>query len=101
VLLLHGANLPFGLSDAYYRATHHNAPNPFQGLLQSFVSRGVLVKICELCLVDAHFNNTELLPFVTPVPFSIDYIIEEQFAGAAVVYDSPVNVSLAGLTAQI
>ena len=93
--------MPFGLSDAYYRATHHNAPNPFQGLLQSFVSRGVLVKICELCLVDAHFNNTELLPFVTPVPFSIDYIIEEQFAGAAVVYDSPVNVSLAGLTAQI
>lgn len=78
VLLLHGDTLLFGLSGS-----------SFSAFLTGLHDRGVHVRICLLCLRLSGHDVSELLPFVVPVAFSVDYMATEAAAGAVVIYDSP------------
>lgn len=86
VLLLHGACLSYGLK------SRPGLVNPFESFLTSLHSRGVSIKICHLCMDQNGFLVTELMSFVEPVAFSVDYLIQQQevYPEAIVLYDSPV-----------
>ena len=93
ILLLHGSCLYFGLQNSAYEA-RFNTTNPQLTFLQNLHSAGVQIRICELCLQNEGFQNSDLLPFVQPVAFSIDYLINEQIENdAVVIYDSPIPPS--------
>ena len=88
-LLIHGVCIPNAFTDTAYEALYESGPNPSSGLLQTLNSTyGVSVKLCQLCLTNDGYSNSDLLPFVETVPFSIKYIIDNQIAcNAIVVYD--------------
>ena len=99
-LLLHGTNIKYGLNDTKYDSLYPHSStngNPFANMLQKFNSVGVTIKICEYCLVNEGLVNSDVLSFVEPVTFAIDYIAEYQLTQnestfkAIVVYDSTLN----------
>jgi intracellular sulfur oxidation DsrE/DsrF family protein len=95
-LLLHGTNIKYGLNDKKYNSLYTNG-NPFANMLQKFNSAGVTIKICEYCLVNEGLANKDLLSFVEPVTFAVDYIAEYQLTQnestfkAIVIYDATIN----------
>lgn len=89
VMLLHGTCLDYGLDNAAFGIKHGGLPNPWFGALSYLNSQGVKVKICELCLTEAGYNNSQLLSFVVPVPFSVHYLISQQLSQSSIViYDA-------------
>jgi intracellular sulfur oxidation DsrE/DsrF family protein len=91
-VLLHGECLKYGLNSDVYQSIY-GTPNPSATLLQQFVEQyKIKVVICELCLNNEGFNNSQLLPFIKPVPFSIDFIAESQAKEhAVVIYDAQLS----------
>jgi len=80
-LLLHGQCLSLGL----------NSPgNTFLSILKALSDSGFKIVICELCLKQTGHNNRQLLPFVKPIAFSVDYLAEAQTGRhkAVVIYDA-------------
>lgn len=81
-MVLHGACLKYGL----------RKDNPYAQLLKELHLQGVkmvICQFCQFCLNHEGYLDSELLCFVKPIPFSIDYIIEMQTqCGAVVVYDA-------------
>lgn len=93
IALLHGECLKYGLKNSVYKAKF-GTNNPFKKLLQNWATNdGVSIKICNLCLTQNGYTVADILPFVQPVPFSIQYIINQQSSSsskpAVVIYDSP------------
>ena len=88
ILLLHGDCLKYGLTNLAYSNKYGCEKNPFARFLYELSTEGVQLKICHLCLVQNGFTDQDLLAFVVPVHFSIDYIIREQKRGAVIIYDS-------------
>lgn len=87
-ILLHGQNIPFGLNNKVYQQTY-NLNNPYISFFETLVKKYHLkIKICELCLTKDGFNNKQVLPYVKPVPFSVDYIIRSQQRGKIIIYDA-------------
>lgn len=77
-ILLHGNCLKYALDDKQYNKTY-NTNNPFKEfLLTLFEKKHVSIKVCEKCLKDDGFNNSDLLKFVKPVKYSMDYIIKQE-----------------------
>lgn len=75
-LLLHGQNLKYASA----------VDNPYKRLLKYFHRHGVKIVVCDLC---ESALPTVLLPFVKPVPFSIDFIIQQQEKyNAVTIYDA-------------
>jgi hypothetical protein len=91
-ILLHGECLKYGLNQEAYNS-HFATPNPFAELLQTFSEQyRIKIVICKLCLDNDGFNVDELLPFVKPIAFSVDFIAESQVKrNAIVVYDAQLN----------
>ena len=48
----------------------------------------VKIVICLLCLTQQGLSPCQLLSFVKPIPFSVDYLAEAQLDGQAVIYDA-------------
>jgi len=91
-ILLHGECLKYGLKSDIYQS-YYGIPNPYATFLQQLVEKyKIKIVICELCLKNDGFNNTQLLPFIKPIPFSIDFIAESQAKKQAIViYDAQLN----------
>jgi len=81
-LLLHGENLIYGLKG-------HDPPL-ISEFFRYIIKKGVKIVICELCLKQQGYNNCQLLPFVKPIAFSVDYIAQVQIKipRSVVVYDA-------------
>ena len=87
-MLLHGGCLKYGLTNNAY-LSHFGVPNPFESILVNEHNAGVNIVICQLCLTKDGFNDSELLNFIQPIPFSVQYLIQQQLAcGSIVIYDS-------------
>jgi intracellular sulfur oxidation DsrE/DsrF family protein len=85
-LLLHGFTLKYGLNVAAYDK-QFRTPNPQLGALQALHDKGVKIFICDYCLRQNNYTSADLISFVTPVPFSVAYMIERGERGAQVIYD--------------
>ena len=78
-LLLHGECLNYGLT----------LNNIFAGFLHHISKKyHVKIVICELCLKQSGISNSQLLPFVKPIAFSVDYIAQYQLKGHPVIFDA-------------
>lgn len=89
-ILLHGNCLKFGLRcKPYFEKYHTN--NPYADFLKKMHKLGAKIVICDLCLHRDGFSNEQLLKFVKPIPFSIDFIAQSQLKGALVVYDATLS----------
>lgn len=87
-VLLHGQNIPFGLKNSVYQAKY-GLNNPYSGYLLNLVKKyGLKIVICDLCLKNDGFDNKDLLSFVKPIPFSIDYIARSAKKGKTIIYDA-------------
>lgn len=87
-ILLHGQNIPYGLNNKVYKKTY-NLDNPYICFFQTLVEKYSLkIVICNLCLNKDGFNDSQLLPFIKPIPFSISYIAESEKCGKTVIYDA-------------
>lgn len=86
-ILLHGQNIPYGLNNKVYKKTY-NLDNPYICFFQTLVKKNLKIVICNLCLNKDGFNDSQLLPFVKPIPFSISYIAESEKCGKTVIYDA-------------
>ena len=93
--LLHGYCLSYALNDAAYNE-FFGTINPQLSLLQTLnETYGVTMKVCELCLTENGYNNSQLASFMVPVPYSIQYLIQSQLTcNSIVIYDSFVLSSL-------
>lgn len=78
IALLHGGCLKYGLRNSvYYKKFGTN--NPFKDLISGWRKVGISIKICDLCLKQNGYNpSTNILPFIRTVPFSIQYIVQQQ-----------------------
>jgi intracellular sulfur oxidation DsrE/DsrF family protein len=76
-MILHGDCIKFGLRSSKY-----------ERLLRNLYDIGVDIFICHLCLINDGFTDSDILQFIQPVPFSIDYIIQCQLQGDVIIYDS-------------
>src|SRR3990167_4333698 len=64
ILLLHGQSLKYSLN---------SSKNPWKNLLEQLhYDYNILIVVCELCLLQDSYTLTEVLPFIEPIPFSID-----------------------------
>jgi intracellular sulfur oxidation DsrE/DsrF family protein len=92
IVLLHGACLKYGLRNSVYEKKF-NTVNPFKKLLKGWVVQDISIKICNLCLTQNGYSAPEdILPFIETVPFSIQYLINQQSKGkdsSIVIYDAP------------
>jgi intracellular sulfur oxidation DsrE/DsrF family protein len=87
-ILLHGGCIFYGLNNATYQASFGTL-NPFATFLEKiFTENKVKIVICELCLRNDGYMDNQLLEFIKPVPFSINYIARAQLRGDLVIYDS-------------
>ena len=86
-ILLHGDNITYGLTDEVYQ-TSFGTSNQYSAYLEQLHQQGVKIKICQLCLTNAGFNDSELMSIVKPVKFSIDYIAEESKKGNTIIWDA-------------
>jgi len=75
-LLLHGQCIPYGLD---------KESNPYKKLLTELVNKhNVTIIICDYCLHLLGYSNQELLSFVKPIPFSVNYLAS---VPARIIYD--------------
>lgn len=87
-ILLHGECLKYGLRSSAYRAKF-GIDNPFEDFLAQLIRSKVRIVICKLCLDADGFKVEELLRFVEPISFSVDFIAQSQARkGAVVIYDA-------------
>jgi intracellular sulfur oxidation DsrE/DsrF family protein len=86
-ILLHGECIQFGLNNETYEEKY-NTTNPYASFLADQVKNGTRIVICNLCLHNDGFNDKQLLPYVKPIQFSIDFIAQSQLRGSLVVYDA-------------
>jgi hypothetical protein len=88
-ILLHGDCLKYGLNNSAYQA-RFGVENPFASFLYDLYRNDkVRIVICQLCLNADGFAVSQLLPFIQPIAFSVDYIAESQAKrGAVIIYDS-------------
>lgn len=87
-ILLHGECIPYGLNNETYQMKY-GTDNPFAKLLgELYFMQHVTIVICHLCLIKDGFNRNQLFKFVSPIPFSIDYIAQSQLEGKIVIYDA-------------
>lgn len=89
-VLLHGECIKFGLNSSIY-FKNYKSKNPYSKFLKELKKRGVKIVICKLCLNNDGFNVDQLLDFVEPIPFSIDFIARSEKKGKTVVYDAKLN----------
>lgn len=87
-ILIHGENIPYSLNDVAYQAKY-GTPNPFADFLTEMKNKyKVKIVVCHLCLTNDGFTDSELLSFIQPVPFSINFIAQSQLRGDLVIYDA-------------
>jgi len=85
-LVLHGDCLKYSLRSSKYPDGNKN---PYKNLLKIYTDYGVHIVVCELCLNELGYTNKDILSFVKPIPFSIDFIIQKQVqCNAVIIYDS-------------
>ena len=89
-ILLHGDCLKYGLVDSAYQPSF-GGPNPFSVLLKQLYDYGVKIVICNLCLTNDGFTKSQLLSFVEPIAFSVDYIATHAKKGVVVIYDAKLS----------
>ena len=89
-MLLHGECLKYGLRNSIYK-NRYGIENPNKLFLSKMGKRyKVKIIICHLCLNKDGFKSSDLLSFVRPIPFSVDYILK--FGSKhQVVYDAKQN----------
>ena len=95
-ILLHGDNITYGLTNEVYQNSF-GTPNPYSAYLEQLHKQCVRVKICQLCLSNSGFNDCQLMPFVKPVKFSIDYIAEQSKKGKTIIWDAQLDTGGYGL----
>lgn len=92
-IMLHGSCLKYGLKNHVYNKSF-GTDNPYKSLLKKWNKLGIKIKICNLCLTEEGYSaTTDILKFIVPVTFSIQYLIDQQFKTSGktiVIYDSPV-----------
>lgn len=90
-ILLHGNCIKYGLNSETY-ASKYGTCNPFVAFLsKQYVDYFVKIIICSVCLQENGFDVDDLLDFVRPIPFSVDYIARSQLSGSVVVYDAKLD----------
>lgn len=91
-ILLHGENLQYGLKSSVYESLF-GTPNPYEKFLADlYCKHDVKIVICQLCLTQKGYNDSQLLDFVKPIAFSIDYLAKHQAnKKAVIVYDAQLN----------
>jgi intracellular sulfur oxidation DsrE/DsrF family protein len=95
-ILLHGECIPHGLNNKTYEKKF-GVPNPFADFLEKlFVKNKVVIVICHLCLANDGYNDDQLLKFILPIPFSINFIAQSQLKGYLVIYDAQIKNSHSG-----
>jgi len=85
-MVLHGECLKYSLRSSKYPG----GSNPYKTMLKSLSKKYcVNIVVCNLCLTENDYSSEDVLPFIKPIPFSIDYIIQSQVQdNAKVIYDS-------------
>lgn len=86
-ILLHGECLKYGLKESVY-VEKYGTTNPYAPLLKNFDSKGVKIVICNYCISQQGFNDNQLLLFVEPIKFSIDYIATRDKMGDVIIFDA-------------
>lgn len=88
-ILLHGENLQYGLKSSVYESIF-GTPNPYETFLKKlYCQHNVKIVICQLCLTQKGYNDSQLLEFIQPIAFSIDYLAKHQAnKKAVIVYDA-------------
>lgn len=87
-MLLHGGCLYYGLKSDVFEAKF-GFPNPFVGFLtQIHFDHHVTIKICQFCVTNDEFTDADLLDFVEPVPFGVNYLVQQELRGAIIIYDA-------------
>jgi len=89
-ILLHGENIIYGVTNEAYE-NRFGQPNPYAAYLEQLHKQCVKVKICNLCLINSRFNDSQLMHFVKPVKFSIDYIAEQSKKGRTIIWDAQLS----------
>lgn len=89
-ILLHGENIRYGLNNKAYTAKY-GTPNPYRSFLNKLHTQGVKAVICHLCLTQDGYNDSDLISYVRPVKFSVDYIAKSVTKGKIVVYDAQLS----------
>jgi hypothetical protein len=90
-MLLHGECLKYGLNSESYQSVY-GTDNPYGRFLKNIHERGVKIIICKLCLIKDGFSVNDLIHYIRPIPFSIDYILQYQRkCDHAVVYDAQIK----------
>ena len=89
-ILLHGDDLKYGLRSSVYKKQFKKS-NPYKKFLKNLHKNGVKIVICEFCLNQEGYNNEQLIDFVKPIKFSVDYIAEAESKGKIVIYDAQKN----------
>ena len=82
-LLLHGTALVYALQSQFFPTP----PNPFIAQLEQLNAAGVQILACNYCLDQDGYNISECLPFINPVPYAPQYMIQQQLAGNAILFD--------------
>jgi hypothetical protein len=82
-LLLHGASLFYALQSQF----DPTPANPLMAQLEQVNAAGVQILVCNFCFDQDGYNISECLPFINPVPYAPQYMIQQQLAGNAVLFD--------------
>lgn len=91
IVLLHGGCLKYGLRNSVYNKQFGNK-NPYKKLLTTWMKLdNISIKICELCLAQNGYTVNDVISGIESVPFSIQYLIEQQQEGSIVIYDAPLQ----------
>ena len=92
-ILLHGECLKYGLNSETYKSKYDKS-NPYKKFLTNLSKEfKVKIVICKLCLHEDNFNDEQLLKFINPINFSVDYIIQSELKKKIVIYDAQLPLS--------
>lgn len=81
-IVLHGVTDKYALTNERYFALY-GENNPYLELLSGYSLAGIKLYVCDFCLKNSSstITNADILPFVKPVPFSLNFIYDEAKAG--------------------
>lgn len=75
-VLLHGKCIKYSMQNSKYKK-----------LLRKMHKKGIHFKVCEYCLIKDGYNIKNLINFIKPIKFSIDYIAKYQSKCIPVIFD--------------
>lgn len=94
IIVIHGETLKYSLKDKYYKKKY-GVSNPFfKFLAKLHYEYKVKIVVCNYCLEQNGFVDSEILSFIKPIKYAPDYIVQAQVKGNyTVLYDGKLTDS--------